>query len=61
MRRAETEARRLGHPFVGTEHFLLGLLADLEPTLAAFFASVGVSVERVQDQTLRLIGAGGKG
>ena len=57
MRHAEAEARRLGHPFVGTEHVLLCLLADHEPTFAAFFDSFGVSVERVRYHTLGLIGA----
>jgi hypothetical protein len=56
MRHAEAEARRLGHPFVGTEHFLLSLLAEHKPTLAPFFDSFGVSVERVEDGTLRMIG-----
>ncbi|HEV3259856.1 MAG TPA: Clp protease N-terminal domain-containing protein [Gemmataceae bacterium] len=55
MRRAEVEARRLGHPFVGTEHFLLSLLADHQPTLAPLFDCFAVSMERVQYDTLRMI------
>jgi len=61
MRHAEAEARRLGHPFVGTEHFLLCLLTDNAPLFTAYFDSFGISVERVRYQTLRLIGAGGQG
>jgi Clp amino terminal domain, pathogenicity island component len=55
-RDAESEARRLGQPFVGTEHVLLSLLSNHKPALAALFNSFGVSVEHVKNSTLRMIG-----
>ena len=55
-RDAESEARRLAQPFVGTEHVLLSLLANHKPALAALFNSFGVSVEHVKSSTLRMIG-----
>jgi hypothetical protein len=59
IRCAEAEARRLGHPFVGTEHLLLGLMSEQKPALEAFFDSLGVSAELVRRDTLHVIGAAG--
>ncbi len=41
---AESEALRLGHPTVGVEHLILGLLAEDEGLAAAALASVGVDL-----------------
>jgi ATP-dependent Clp protease ATP-binding subunit ClpA len=41
---AESEALRLGHPTVGVEHLLLGLLAEDEGRAAAALGAVGVDL-----------------
>jgi ATP-dependent Clp protease ATP-binding subunit ClpA len=57
IRSAETEARRLGHAFVGTEHLLLGLIGERRASLEPFFQSLGVSMEEVQREILDTIAA----
>jgi ATP-dependent Clp protease ATP-binding subunit ClpC len=50
------EARRLGDDFVGTEHLLLGLLRERKGLAAQILLNLGVELEIVQDETLRLLG-----
>lgn len=52
---AVEEARRLNHQAIGTEHLLLGLVREEGDVVAAILASVGVGLERVQQQTLEAI------
>lgn len=47
---ARDEARRLEHPFVGTEHLLLALLRLGEPTLLAALAEAGVNAEHARSR-----------
>ena len=55
--RAEQEARALGHDYIGTEHFLLGLLR--EPGVARdALESLGVRYEDVHAQVARIVGRG---
>jgi ATP-dependent Clp protease ATP-binding subunit ClpA len=55
---ARDEARRLGHHHVGTEHLLLGLIREGEGIAAGTLESLGVSLEKVRTQTLKvLVGA----
>jgi ATP-dependent Clp protease ATP-binding subunit ClpC len=51
---AEQEAQRVEAPEVGTEHLLLGLLAESEGIAAGVLESFGISAERVRAQ-LRML------
>ena len=44
------ESRRLGHPFVGPEHLLLGLVAEDESAGAQILSRNGASLRRVREQ-----------
>ncbi len=50
-------AVRLGHPYVGCEHFLLALAGADHPA-AAVLREHGVTPERVEEQVTRLAGGG---
>jgi len=52
------EARRLGHAHIGTEHLLLGLVREQKGRAAGALAGLGVEVERVRQEVLRLTGGG---
>jgi ATP-dependent Clp protease ATP-binding subunit ClpC len=52
------EARRLGHDHIGPEHLLLGLLREDAGSAALLLAGLGVTVERVRQEVLRLTGGG---
>ncbi len=45
---AQAEARGLAHGFVGTEHLLLGLLAEGEGVAAQVLESLGISLEEAR-------------
>ena len=47
---AQDEARDLGHGSVGTEHLLLGLLAEGEGVAALALESLGISLEEARDR-----------
>jgi ATP-dependent Clp protease ATP-binding subunit ClpC len=47
---ARDEARRLGHPAVGTEHLLLGLLREGEGIAARSLKALGVDVDKVRQE-----------
>jgi ATP-dependent Clp protease ATP-binding subunit ClpC len=55
---AQHEARELGHGFVGTEHLLLGLLAEGEGVAALALESLGISLEETRDQVEEIAGRG---
>ena len=56
---AQDEARELGHPHIGTEHLLLGLLRDeADPTGQALRAT-GISRATVRVQLTELVGSPG--
>ena len=44
----QDEARTFDHPFIGTEHLLLGLLRDEEGFAARALASLGMTVEEMR-------------
>ncbi len=48
---AVDEARRLGHNYIGTEHLLLGLLREGEGVAAGVLESLGISLEKVREET----------
>jgi len=52
---AVDEARRLNHNYIGTEHILLGLLREGEGVAAGVLESLGVSLEKVRTETVRLL------
>lgn len=47
---AEDEAQRLGHAHVGTEHLLLGILAEGESSAARALAASGATLEGCRDK-----------
>lgn len=51
------EARMLHHTYVGTEHLLLGLLAEQKGIAAQVMVDSGVTLDRARAETLRLLGA----
>jgi hypothetical protein len=53
---AQDEARELGHGFVGTEHLLLGLLAEGEGVAAVVLESLGISLEEARDRVVEIAG-----
>ncbi len=53
---AMDEARTLGHSYVGTEHLLLGLLREEEGVAAQVLENLGLSLEKVRNEILELIG-----
>lgn len=55
---AQEEARRLGHNVVGTEHILLGLIAEGEGVGAKALTALGVSLDKVRQEIENVIGRG---
>ena len=47
---AAAVARAAGHPFLGTEHLLLGILQQRDTASSALFARYGLSYDAVYDQ-----------
>ena len=52
---AVDEARRLNHRFVGTEHLLLGLIREGEGIASGVLKSLGLQLEQVRTETLRVL------
>ncbi len=52
---AVDEARQLNHPYIGTEHLLLGLVREGEGIAVGALESLGVSLVRVRAETLKVI------
>ena len=55
---AQQEAERFNHPYVGTEHLLLGLIALGEGVAVSVLESMGVSLEKVRLEVERAVGQG---
>ena len=55
---AQEQARLLNHRYIGTEHLLLGLLAEGEGVAAQVLESLGISLEAVRARVEELIGHG---
>jgi ATP-dependent Clp protease ATP-binding subunit ClpC len=55
------ESRRLGHPYVGSEHLLLGLLAEGDGVAARVLHETGVTLEAARTEVGRLLEAGARG
>ena len=52
---AVSEARRMDHSYIGTEHLLLGLVREGEGIAFGVLESLGVSLERARTETQRLL------
>jgi ATP-dependent Clp protease ATP-binding subunit ClpA len=53
---AEEEADRMGHPHVGTEHLLLGLLAEEGTPAAALLAAAGATLVAARGKVIEAVG-----
>lgn len=52
---AMEEARNLKHDYVGTEHVLVGLLRDREGFAAAVLANLGLQVDTIREEVIRVL------
>ena len=52
---AVEEAKQMGHPNIGTEHLLLGLVQETEGIAAEVLRSLGISLDKVRTQTNKAI------
>lgn len=52
---AQSEARALGHGYIGTEHLLLGLLGEEHGIAARALRATGLTVDAVRDEVRRLV------
>ena len=55
---AQGEAAGLGHGHIGTEHLLLGLIAEQEGAAGRAFARLGVTLEAARDKVAALMPPG---
>lgn len=55
---AEEEARALNHDYLGTEHLLLGLLAEGKGVAAAALTELGASADAGRAEVARVVGRG---
>jgi ATP-dependent Clp protease ATP-binding subunit ClpA len=56
---AQMEAQALGHPQIGPEHLLLGLLRDGDNLAVRALQNLGLDLERTRQELQRLASAGG--
>jgi hypothetical protein len=52
---AADEPRRLNHDYIGTEHLLLGLAREEDGIAAGALESLGIHLEEVRTQTIRVL------
>jgi len=55
---AQSEARMLNHEYIGTEHILLGLLAEGQGVAAKALEALGIPLEDVRQHVKEIIGEG---
>jgi len=55
---AQEEAQRLNHPYIGTEHLLLGLVREEKSVAAQVLHSLGAEAPRVRSAVEEIIGRG---
>ena len=53
---AQEEAKELGHPAIGTEHILLGLLREGEGVGARALINLGIDLANVREEVKRFLG-----
>ncbi len=54
---AVTEANRLGHNYIGTEHLLMGILREHDSVAAKLVLSTGVDLNRMYTEILNIFGS----
>jgi carboxymethylenebutenolidase len=54
-----SEAREMGHSYVGTEHLLLGLVREEKGIAAQLLIAAGVTLEAARKETRNILGAPG--
>ncbi|HZC73868.1 MAG TPA: Clp protease N-terminal domain-containing protein [Jatrophihabitans sp.] len=57
--RAQQEARNFAHPWLGTEHLLLGVLDASGEPAAAVLGDLGITLDTARDALGHLVGRGG--
>ena len=57
---AKSEAQRMRHDFIGTEHLLLGLILEGTGLAAKVLADLGVDREWAREEAVRLVGPGNR-
>lgn len=55
---AQEEAKRLNHPYIGTEHLLLGLIREGQGIAAKSLQNLGIDLDRVRAEVEKVIGRG---
>jgi ATP-dependent Clp protease ATP-binding subunit ClpC len=55
---AQEESRLLGHDYIGTEHLLLGLLAERAGVAARALQSLDITLDAAREQVKEIIGPG---
>ncbi len=55
---SQEESRRLGHNVVGTEHILLGLVAEGQGVAAKALSALGISMDKVRNEVEKVVGKG---
>ncbi|MFA7534354.1 MAG: ATP-dependent Clp protease ATP-binding subunit, partial [Tissierellaceae bacterium] len=58
---SQEEAKKLKHNYVGTEHLLLGLIAENEGVGARAFKEQGISLEGARKEVIAIVGEGNYG
>ncbi len=58
IEQAIVEARALNHSYVGTEHLLLGLLAERDGVAAQVLMNLGVNLQQARKEVMNLLGMG---
>ncbi len=53
---AQEEARRLGHPFIGSEHIFLGLVGEGDGVAARALSSAGIELQPAREAVRRMAG-----
>lgn len=56
---AMAEARNFNHAYVGTEHLLLGLVAEQKGLAAQVLVEAGVTLNKLRAEVLRILGTSG--
>jgi ATP-dependent Clp protease ATP-binding subunit ClpC len=52
---AQQESRGLGHHYIGTEHILLGLIAEREGVAGQVLSELGADLDGAREQVIRLL------
>ncbi len=55
---SQEEARRLHHNYIGTEHILLGLLAETEGVASRVLDGLGISLDGTRQDIVAIVGSG---